>query len=162
MIKISGHHFYDEHGRQVFLHGINMVCKRPDLNYICKWDDDDFRKLHEWGLNVIRFGVYWDALEPEPGIYDDEYIEHVRKHIQRAHKYDLKIIIDMHQDLYSSEYGGGAPAWATISDGEEYEAGTVWSDAYLFNGAVQKAFDHFWNNTKVADGVGLQDHYAKA
>src|SRR5699024_2617668 len=143
MIKVSNRHFYDQYGRQILLHGVNMVCKKPEQNYICHWDDEDFSNLHKWGLNVIRFGIYWDALEPEPGVYNDEYIEKIKKQLLLAKKYDLMIILDMHQDLYSSEFGGGAPAWATLADGEKYESGVVWSDAYLFNKAVQKAFDNF-------------------
>lgn len=162
MLKVAGNHFIDQNGRLVILHGVNMVCKDKSRGYIGDWDKEDFSKLQKWGMNVIRFGVNWDGIEPKPGEYNDSYIEKLRHLIQLANKYNVMVILDMHQDLYSSEYGNGAPAWATISDGEVYESGVVWSDAYLFNSAVQKAFDNFWNNTPGPDGIGLQDHYAKA
>jgi len=38
----------------------------------------------------------------------------------------------------------------------------VWSDAYLTSPAVQAAFDNFWANTPCADGVGVQEHFARA
>jgi len=162
MLKITGSHFTDQYGRQMILHGVNMVCKNKREQYIGNWNEIDFRKLHEWGMNVIRFGVSWDGVEPEPHQYNNAYIEKLRELIQLANKYKLFIILDMHQDLYSSEFGNGAPKWATFSNGEISEPGTVWSDAYLFNHAVQNAFDHFWNNTEAADGIGIQEHYAQA
>ncbi|MCR2823490.1 cellulase family glycosylhydrolase [Lederbergia panacisoli] len=161
-VKTNGDRFTDKLGRQVVLHGVNMVCKDRSQNYIGSWSEKDFEKIKTWGLNVIRLGVIWDGIEPEPGIYDDDYIEKLQQLIQMANQYNLFVFLDMHQDLFSSEFGDGAPAWATITDGEMYEPGHVWSDAYLFNGAVQKAFDHFWNNTPGPDGIGIQDHFIKA
>lgn len=161
-ISIQDQRFIDQAGRHVLLHGINMVCKDKELQYIGNWDEKDFRRLRLWGFNVIRFGVIWDGLEPQPGTYNDAYIEALRRLIQLAGKHQLHVILDMHQDLFSAAFGSGAPAWATITDGEAYEAGHVWSDAYLFNGAVQKAFDNFWNNTQAPDGIGIQDHFVRA
>lgn len=161
-IKVNENHFVDKFGRHVLLHGMNMVCKDKSQNYIGSWKEEDFKNLHTWGMNVIRFGVIWDGIEPEPGQYDDSYIEKIRQLIQMANKYDLHVFLDMHQDLFSSDFGDGAPAWATMTDGEIYEPGHVWSDAYLFNRAVQKAFDHFWNNTPGPDGTGIQDHFINA
>ncbi|NGP61538.1 hypothetical protein FLT15_25280 [Paenibacillus thiaminolyticus] len=85
----------------------------------------------------------WNAPEPEPGVCDDEYVEGQRRLIRLAHRHQIRVFLDMHQDLYSTLFGNGAPAWATFTDGELYEPGQVWSDAYLFNKAVQKAFDHY-------------------
>ncbi|MCJ8008223.1 cellulase family glycosylhydrolase [Lederbergia wuyishanensis] len=161
-IKVDGNRFVDKSRRQVLLHGVNMVCKDKTKNYIGSWTEEDFQKLHSWGMNVIRLGVIWDGIEPEPGVYDDQYVEKLRCLIQMANQYDLHIFLDMHQDLFSSEFADGAPAWATITDGELFEPGHIWSDAYLFNSAVQNAFDHFWNNTPGPDGIGIQDHFINA
>jgi len=38
----------------------------------------------------------------------------------------------------------------------------VWSDAYFTSPAVQTALDNFWKNAPAPDGVGLQEHYARA
>ena len=161
-ISIRYNRFIDNTGRHVLLRGVNMVSKDKGQNYIGDWDDEDFQNLQNWGFNVIRFGVIWDGLEPEPGVFNDSYIEELRRLIKLANKYDLHIILDMHQDLFCSAYASGAPVWATITEGETFEPGAVWSDAYLFNGAVQKAFDHFWKNTAGPDGIGIQDHYIRA
>lgn len=161
-IRIKDGYFVDDEGRQILLHGVNMVCKDKSRNYIGDWGKEDFSRLQKWGMNVIRLGVNWDGLEPSPGKYDDHYIEEVRRLVQLAHTYHLLIILDMHQDLYSSQFGNGAPAWATITGGETFESKDKWSDAYLFDPAVQKAFDHFWNNTPGPGGIGIQDRFANA
>ncbi|MHA6483509.1 cellulase family glycosylhydrolase [Paenibacillus sp. strain BS8-2] len=151
--------FVDAEGRQVILHGMNMVCKNKADGYIGNWTEQDFLKLKQWGMNVIRLGMSWDALEPTPGHYDDAYIERTRAIIQLAEQHDIYVFLDMHQDLYSSLFSNGAPAWATLTDNHTYAKTEVWSDAYLFDGAVQTAFDHFWRNSPAPDGIGLQDHY---
>lgn len=161
-IRVQKNRFVDEHGRHVLLHGVNMVCKDKTTQYIGEWGEDDFYNLKKWGMNVIRLGVIWDGVEPEPGIYNDEYIEALRRFIRIANKFELFVFLDMHQDLYSSAFGDGAPVWATFTDGAKYEQGNTWSDAYLFNDAVQNAFDHFWNNSPGPDGVGIQDHFIQA
>lgn len=161
-LRVRGTRFIDDAGRQVLLHGINMVCKEESRHWVGDWSDEDFARLRRWGLNVIRLGMNWNALEPEPGVYDDEYIEAQRRLIRLAHQHQIRVFLDMHQDLYSTLFGNGAPAWATFTDGELYEPGEVWSNAYLFNKAVHKAFDHFWRNTPASDGVGIQDHFAQA
>lgn len=168
-IRVSGDRFVDEHGRHVILHGVNLVCKDKTRNYIGNWGDDDFVRLRRWGCNVVRLGVIWDAVEPEPGMFDRHYIERLRGLIRSAHRHDLYVYLDMHQDLFAAHrdstggvHGDGAPAWATLTGGETFVPGELWSDAYLCNGAVQRAFDHFWNNAPGPDGAGIQDHYAMA
>ena len=74
-------------------------------------------------------------------------------------RYGIYAFLDMHQDLYSMRYSDGAPEWATLTDGLPHAEGELWSDAYLFSEAVQRAFDHFWANSPVSSGKGLQEHY---
>lgn len=162
-ISTKGDKFIDEHGRQVILKGINMVSKDRNKGYIGTWDDEDFNKLKSWGVNVIRLGIIWDGLEPQPGVYNDEHLDRMDRIIELAYRNDIWVILDMHQDLYSYVYGAdGAPAWACLDDGLLHIAheGT-WSDAYFTSPAIQRAFDNFWDNIKV-DDLGLQDHYAAA
>lgn len=158
----KGSRFIDAQGRQVILHGISMVCKDKEKGYIDDWTQTDFLKLKQWGFNVIRLGIIWDGIEPSPGQFNGQYVDNVQKMIRLADQFGLYVILDMHQDLYSSLYADGAPAWATLTDNHEYARTDLWSDAYLFDRAVQTAFDHFWNNTPASDGVGLQDHYVSA
>ncbi len=163
-IHVSGMAFRDEWGRQRIFHGINLVHKGTKLSdgtidYIGPWTEADFADLARWGFNAVRLGMIWDAVEPQPGKYDEAYLEWILSMLDLCEKYEIHAFLDMHQDLYSASFNDGAPAWATLT-GAVYEPTALWSDAYIFSEAVQQAYDAFWSNAPAADGVGLQDHYA--
>lgn len=159
LIRTQGNKFIDMQGRHTILHGINMVCKEKERNYIGDYKEEDFKTLKQWGFNVIRLGIFWDGIEPVPGQYDDNYLSMIDKLIELAGKHDLCVILDMHQDLFSCIYSDGAPEWATITDGKEHIRTDLWSESYLLSPAVQTAFDNFWNNRQASDGIGIQDHF---
>ena len=163
MMTIRDHRFVDPQGRHVILHGINVVNKSPAEGYVFDAGPGMFADLRDWGFNVIRLGVFWDGLEPEPGMYDEAYLKRLDQQIAWAKEHGLLVFLDMHQDLYSVLYSDGAPAWATLTDGAPHvDLGGVWSDAYFTSPAVQFALDNFWSNAPAPDGLGLQDHYARA
>jgi len=162
-ISIKTNKFIDPQGRQVILHGINLVNKNTNKNYLGDETSEDFIAMKEWGFNCIRMGIIWDGLEPEPGIYDDKYLQGIDERISWAKENGLYVFLDMHQDLYSVKYSDGAPEWATITeDMPHIKDGAIWSDAYFASLAVQTALDNFWNNTPAPDGIGIQEHYARA
>lgn len=152
----------DAQERHVILHGINLVNKSPAEGYLFDTGPELFAALRDWGFNVVRLGVIWDGLEPEPGVYDEAYLARLDQHIAWAWAAGLLVFLDMHQDLYSVLYSDGAPEWATLTDGAPHiDLGGVWSDAYFTSPAVQTALDNFWSNAPAPDGIGLQDHYAR-
>lgn len=154
--------FIDAFGRQVLLHGINLVNKNPTSGYMGEENFETFASFRKWGFNCVRLGVIWDGLEPRPGVFNESYLQGLDRQVAWARQNDLFVILDMHQDLYSVLFSDGAPRWATLTGDLPHEPGTVWSDAYFSSPAVQAAFDHFWHNAPAPDGVGLQDHYALA
>ena len=159
-IHVEGTGFIDEHGRVRIFHGINIVCKERDRGYIYRLSRPALESLREIGFNLVRLGVIWDGLEPEPGVYDEEYLARLEEQVSAYAELGFYVVLDMHQDLYSARYSDGAPEWATITDGlPEPGEVAVWSDAYM-SPAVQRAFNHFWANDPAPDGVGLQDHFA--
>lgn len=159
-ISTRGQRFIDESGAEVFFSGVNLVCKDKQKGYVEAVDENTFKWFKECGFNLLRLGLEWDGVEPSPMSYDDDYLYKISRQIKLAEDYGIYVYLDMHQDLYSSIYGNGAPAWATLSDNQPHVTGDVWSDAYLISPAVQHSFDNFWANSKV-DGIGLQDYYAK-
>ncbi|MDR1853196.1 MAG: cellulase family glycosylhydrolase [Propionibacteriaceae bacterium] len=160
-ISTAGTRLTDERGRERIFGGVNMVHKDPASGYAQPFTREHYRYLASAGLDLVRLGVIWDGLEPEPGVFSESYLSELARQLDWADEFGIGVYLDMHQDLYSSQFGDGAPAWATLTDGAEYSAGEFWSDAYLFDPAVQNAYSNFWKNTEV-DGVGLQDHLAKA
>jgi endoglycosylceramidase len=161
-IYVKDRTFVDKTGRSRIFHGVNLVCKDKSKGYVDEWNRFDFEELSRLGFNLVRLGIFWDGLEPEPNKYDDYYLNKIEALLDLCAEYDIYVLLDMHQDLYSVRYSDGAPEWATFTDSlPEPEKGFVWSDAYLNNEAIQHAFDHFWANDPAPDGVGLQDHFAK-
>ena len=160
-IRVREMEFVDEQGRIRLFHGVNIVCKDKSLGYVYKLSKNEISQLRDLGFNVIRLGIIWDGLEPEPGVYNEEYLGRLEEIVNLCAEHEIYVILDMHQDLYSVRYSDGAPEWATITDGlPEPSEVAIWSDAYM-SPAVMRAFDHFWANDPAPDGIGLQDHFAK-
>lgn len=160
-VQVEGQKFVDPEGRQVIFSGINFISKNPQENYMPPQGEETFGQFKTWGFNCIRLGIIWDGLEPEPGLYNEDYLKEIDKRIQWAAENDIYVFLDMHQDLFGAKYSDGAPGWATLDEGQPHYTGAIWSDSYLISPAVQTAFDNFWLNAPASDGMGIQDHYAE-
>ncbi|MCD7775091.1 MAG: glycoside hydrolase family 5 protein, partial [Clostridiales bacterium] len=167
-IGVSGCSFIDETGRERIFNGVNLIYKGNDVEgqtrrnyYPNGWNDELFAKLEALGINLVRLGLIWDGVEPEPGVYDEEYLDFLSGIADKLKEHNIYFYLDMHQDLYSHVFGGdGAPAWAVISDSYKYRpAKFIWAEGYFFSKAVHRSFDHFWNNDPIL-GKGLQDWFA--
>ena len=158
-LHLEGNRFVNASGRQVLLHGLNVLNRtRPHLY-------PDLEKAFAWfqtsGFNLIRLGIFWDAAEPEPGAIDQAYLAEIKRLVQAAENYGIYVILDMHQDLFAQKFIDGAPDWACLDEGAYHPDNcTLWYEAYLSSEAIIKAADHFWANTPASDGIGLLDHYA--
>lgn len=164
LLHTDGQMLRDEHGRQRILHGINMVDKgvpgsSNPADFVGSWTAADVVDLAARGLTVVRLGMIWAAVEPEPGLYSQEYLGWLGEQLDLFHEHGLRVILDAHQDLYSQSFGNGAPGWATLTDAE-FQATDLWSDAYFTSPAVHQALDAFWANAPGPTGVGLQDSFA--
>ena len=40
-------------------------------------NDKDIDDLVKWGFNVVRLGVIWEAVEVEPGVYNNTYLDKI-------------------------------------------------------------------------------------
>lgn len=161
LISVSGTRFVTRDRTEFIPKGINMVCKDKSRNYIGDYTAKDFKFLKEKGFNLIRLGIFWDGVEPEPGIYDENYLDKVEAIINMASSENIPVFLDMHQDLYGIMFSDGAPVWATVTDGEEHIRTELWSESYLISPAVWHAFDNFWNNAAAPDGTGIRTHFIK-
>ncbi len=163
LMSVNGNKFIDVDGRHVVLHGIAVIEKSKAHGYLGSETAEDFANLRDWGFNCIRLGMTWDAVEPEPGKFNDDFLRGLDRRIAWARDNGIYVFLDMHQDLFSVKYSDGAPAWATLDGGMPHLGeSAVWSDAYFTSPAVQTAFDNFWANAPAPDGVGVQEHYARA
>ena len=153
-LAVKGGRLVDGQGRAVVLHGVNVVYKLAP--YTPDFTRADARRLRGWGMNAIRLGVSWRALEPTLGVLDAGYAARVRRLVRVAGAEGLWVLVDMHQDLWSERFGGnGAPDWATLDDGQPFVP-TPFPYAYL-QPAVGRSFTSFWS-----DRDGIRSEYVRA
>ena len=163
-IYAQGMRLVDELGRERIFNGVNAVDKSdytPGRQTYPQLNEEAIKGFAERGFNLIRLGFTWAKLEPQPGKYNDEYLDRIEEVIDLCEKYGIYVFLDMHQDLYSPQTNGdGAPKWAALTDGfKSHPTRFVWAEDYFWGIACHRSFDNFWNNTHI-NGKGLQDWYA--
>lgn len=138
-------YFADAKGRALQLHGVNDKTTDPSASLT----DAVLAAAAERGMDHVRLSVYWQNLEPEKGRFDEAYLDNVVDAIQRAGRHGLRVILDMHQDVYGEAFGShGIPAWATETDGLAFEPQATWLLNYL-QPAVQRAFDNLYEKPEL-------------
>ncbi|MGA7416714.1 MAG: cellulase family glycosylhydrolase [Acidimicrobiales bacterium] len=181
----AGPFLTDSQGRVVFLRGVNAVYKRAPFELYADpgtpWNFTaaDAQRMAKLGFNVVRLGLIWEGLEPGTAPPNDPaicsagtprnphqfnaavaaaYLAKVAKTVELLGRYHIYTLLDMHEDVYSSEFGGeGAPPWAVCTDGEPI--GTLpgrWSNTYN-DPALRTAVQHFWANDVAGDLQGEYD-----
>lgn len=144
MIRVDGSWFKDEHGRFLFLRGVNLggsskvpyphgsthvrdgFFEHRNVSFVGRpfplaEADEHFARLKRWGLTFLRFLVTWEAIEHAgPGQYDHDYLDHLAAVVAKAGEHGLHLFIDPHQDVWSRFSGGdGAPGWTLEAVGLE-------------------------------------------
>ncbi|HEU0023132.1 MAG TPA: cellulase family glycosylhydrolase [Thermoleophilaceae bacterium] len=158
----DGRWLIDARGRVVVLHGVNEVTKRPPWHAAgAGFGRDDAQFISEHGFNVVRLGVEFLALMPEPGVVDQAYVEALAGVVRDLRREDLFVLLDFHQDGYGPKYGdNGFPEWMSLDDGIP-NTNDPFPFYYILNAALQRAFENFWANAPGPGGIGLQDYYVQ-
>eukprot|EP01138_Halocafeteria_seosinensis_P007281 gb/GECG01007444.1/.p1 GENE.gb/GECG01007444.1/~~gb/GECG01007444.1/.p1 ORF type:complete len:562 (+),score=47.45 gb/GECG01007444.1/:1-1686(+) len=115
--------FVDETGRVIVFHGLNAVYKLPPFhpqfegfNVSSSLSEIDMKNLRKWGMNMLRLGVLWEAVEPHKNEPNTTYLNQMTDLIDRLGQYGIYSIVDAHQDLFSRRFcGEGTPDWAVDS-----------------------------------------------
>jgi endoglycosylceramidase len=139
----------DPGGRVVILHGINAVFKRapyvaPATAAGFTARDADF--LARNGINGVRLGVLFAGVMPKPGVIDQHYLARIDRIVQLLADRKIWVLLDFHQDAFNERFAGeGFPDWATNDDGLPFfDLGSFFLNDQT--PAVQRAYDHFWND----------------
>ena len=154
---------FDDQNRALILHGINVHnASKYQADLLPTISEADVARMaHEWGFNVVRLQIFWEAIEPTQGVYDDAYLDAIATRMAWFEAEGIHVILDMHQDVYSAVYCcDGAPTWAVRDDGEPFTQQSLWTANYN-QPAVQRAFDNFWAGDAGMHG-DVQDHYVLA
>lgn len=151
------HYMRDIPGRTIIYHGANISNyskhSGPPLPSTgigvagLTWHGEkEASDLESWGFNIVRYTVFWEAIEPIRGQYDNAYIDSVIEKIRLLGNHGVDVIVDIHQDLFAQRYhGDGFPEWAVRDDGKKFEFQESWAMNY-FQPAVRACFDNFWSN----------------
>ena len=161
----------DHKNRHIIYRGINARVKgifdvdfadgREPLELIPTFTEDDAKEMVKIGFNLIRLPVNWSGIQPTPDTFNDKYINSILSFMDICKKYQIDVLVDMHQDAYSKEIGeDGAPAWAILPENYTPTPGGELGNLILkrISKDAQYAFTSFWKN-KTVNGIGLQEHY---
>jgi endoglycosylceramidase len=150
-------------GQAVLLHGLNEVYKiAPYEPSASGFGADDAAFLAASGFNAVRLGIIWEAVEPEPGVFNDGYLASIAQTVQILQDHGIYVVLDMHQDGYSSVFGGeGAPEWAVQDGGLPNLKQLGFPLSEFLNPALSHAFGAFWSNAAGPNGIGLENSYAQ-
>lgn len=180
---VNGGRFVDGEGREVMLSGVNVnslgeywqydEAQAPNLPFT----EQDMDHIQAMGWNLVRLVITWSRVEPEPGVYDQKYLDQIEKVVRQLEARGIYTMIDLHQDAWGPSLAArenencpegtipasgwdGAPAWATLDHG----AARCYPDHPLlgereFSPAVMMAFLSFWEDAKGPGSVGIQTRY---
>ena len=106
--------FYDEHGRRRIFHGSNRVNKSPPW-YIPEMATDDAiaSQMQSYGFTVVRLGFMWSGYNPQPGIFNQTYIEIIKTTVGRLARHGVYSLLNVQMDGLSSKFCAydGVPLW---------------------------------------------------
>jgi endoglycosylceramidase len=159
----AGRFLTDAAGQVVILHGLNMVSKvAPYEPQAAGFGVAAARSLAADGFDVVRLGVLYSAVEPEPGVFSARYIASIKHTVAILAGQGVYSLLDFHQDQLGTGFGGeGFPAWSIETDGLAVTP-FPFPSGYTSSAALAAAFDNFWTDRPGPGGVGLQERYAAA
>ena len=159
----SGRFLTDPAGQVVILHGLNMVSKvAPYEPQAAGFGLAAARSLAADGFDVVRLGVLYSAVEPEPGVFSAAYVASIKRTVAVLAGQGVYSLLDFHQDQLATAFGGeGFPAWSVETDGLA-ETPYAFPSGYASSAALAAAFDNLWTDQPGPGGVGPQERYAAA
>lgn len=161
-LRHQGRWLVDAAGRVVLLHGVNEVAKSaPFYPAAFGFGADDAAFLREQGFNAVRLGVDFRGVMPTPGKIDRAYIKALAVTVRQLARRRIFVLLDFHQDGFSPKYlGNGLPDWMAMDDGLDNPP-IPFPFYYVFNPAMQRAFESFWANRPLPDGVPVQKYFVR-
>jgi endoglycosylceramidase len=159
---VPGPFITDAQGRALILHGANVSGSAKNHPERLPWVNQAAvsRMADDFGFNFARYLIFWDAVEPQPGVIDQAYLDKVATRLDWFAAAGIHVVIDMHQDVYARKFCcDGAPNWAIDDEGLPFTPATIWWLNYL-KPAVIAAFENFFDVR--GKGDALMEHYGDA
>lgn len=170
-LRVDGPYFKDPQGRVVLLRGVNISGNSKSAPYLpfvgksvtppgvvktasnTEIDFSQLDRLESWGMNVVRLLFVWEAYEPNPGQYDEAYLDKITQLADQAWKRGMFVVIDLHQDSFSRFVGPGCgagfPAWVSGSKPVDLtkNCGPMWAVKTAISIEMHKAYTKFYEDT---------------
>lgn len=163
-LRAEGRHFKAADGRTVILRGINVAGNSKVPPFVPFTDMSKLDPLKAWGYNAIRLLFNWEAYEPFPGQYNDEYLSLLVQIANAAWQRGIYTIVDFHQDGFSrysvSGCGDGFPGWALppeVTPAAPDNSGGAchnWGVMMTLDPGMHTSWSHFY-----ADTHGVRTRY---
>jgi endoglycosylceramidase len=175
----AGGRIVDAEGRHVLLRGVNVnglaeYWQGGEFPTVFPFTAADADLMAGIGWNAVRLLLSWSRVEPQPGVYDDAYLERAAAAVRLLASRGLYAIIDLHQDAWGPTLAArpdevcperfelalgwdGAPGWATFDDGKPHCAQ---AGVRELSPAVLAAFANFFENDSGPGAIGILDRYA--
>jgi len=99
-ISVCGKRLVDEYGRERIFNGLNFVYKGVDadedgvIRYQTHITEERLKALKSKGVNIIRLGLTWAGIEPQPGEYNNEYLDGYKEVLKLCEKYEIYVFVD--------------------------------------------------------------------
>jgi endoglycosylceramidase len=179
----NGGRIEDALGREVLLRGVNVNslgeywAYDPNIGTVLPFGEEDAEAIAGIGWNVVRLILSWSRVEPNPGEYDEAYLDEAEAVVRLLESREVYTIIDLHQDAWDESLAArdddncpegttpafgwdGAPHWATLdNDASRCITDGPATGRREFSPAVIQAFLSFWNDEEGPGGVGIQARY---
>jgi endo-1,4-beta-mannosidase len=85
--------YFSANGKRFLPIGTNWVPAQAAMQWPLRWDpksvEADFARMHELGINTVRFDLIWAWFEPRPGDYNPEAFRQLDYLISLAHRYHI-------------------------------------------------------------------------
>ena len=150
-LRLVGDRMLDAHGRTVMLRGMNSVAKSApyvSTDQPGSLGEGELEYLRNSGFNVVRLGVAFSALTPEPGVVDEDYLDRVLVTLERLTDAGLWVQLDFHQDVFHlmPEWAAPADAAALSDEAPALLSFIGWAAAYLSDRSLRQ-----WNSFVAAN-----------
>jgi endoglycosylceramidase len=151
----------DADGAAVIFHGVNVVYKvdpyipsSGDFDPQDSLNDKDIADLKKWGMNFVRLGVMWEAVERTAGVYDDDYLTKVEALINKLGEAGIYTLVDMHQDVLARYMcGEGMPNF--------YAKEVIGAHPHCRSAVQDKLLKKFYDMVGLCKSVQKDYHYEK-
>lgn len=159
-VRADGTSFRAADGRYVLLRGVNASGNSKVPPFMPLTSPALLDPLAPWGVNTIRLLFTWQAFEPAPCSYSEEYLAYYEQVVKWAAERGIYVIADFHQDAFSrwslNGCGEGAPEWAltgmvkAAKPDNGFESCADWGAKSTFNFTHYLTFDRFFKDDKRA------------